>query len=241
MSTPPLFPDPSLPTIAAALREGEAQWRALGVSRVRVFGSVARGEADHSADIDLLVDFAGEAGLLALMRAREVFEDLLGRRVDVVTEAALKAPLRREVLADAVDVLRVPTPPPTSHRDKRWRWRVYDLLDALDRVAGYTAGHSLESFLADGRTRDAVLRNLARLGETTKFLPPEVQDRHPDLPWALLRDVRNLVAHDYFGIDPALVWHTARSELPALRPALQALADGRERRQVQASADRSPQ
>ncbi|MFD1732376.1 DUF86 domain-containing protein [Deinococcus malanensis] len=46
------------------------------------------------------------------------------------------------------------------------------------------------------------------------------------MPWAYLRDIRNVVAHDYFGIDPALVWHTARTELPALRPSLQALADG---------------
>ena len=228
MSTPSptLFPDLRLPTIAGLLRAGEAQWRAVGVSRVRVFGSVARGEADVSADIDLLVDFAGEAGLLDLMAARAVFEALLGRRVDVVTGGGLKAPLRGDVLADAVDVMAVPTPPPESHREKRWRWRVFDLLDALDRAVEYTSGHTLETFLADPRTGDAVLRNLARLGETTKFLPPGVQEEAPGVPWARLREVRNLISHDYFGIDPRLVWHTARVELPALRPALQALAEG---------------
>ncbi|WP_019587495.1 HepT-like ribonuclease domain-containing protein [Deinococcus apachensis] len=227
MSTPPpaLFPDLRLPTIAGILRAGEARWRSAGVSRVRVFGSVARGEANGSADIDLLVDFVGEAGLLDLMRARAVFETLLGRRVDVMTEGGLKAPLRGEILADAVDVLEVPHPPPDTHRQKRWRWRVFDLLNALDRVTQYTAGHTLTTFLADERSQDAVLRNLARLGETTKFIPQHVQDAAPGIPWVLLRDVRNLVAHDYFGIDPALVWHTARVELPRLRPALQALAE----------------
>lgn len=224
----PLFPDPWLPTVASVLRGGEAQWRAAGVTRVRVFGSVARGEAGASADIDLLVDFAGEAGLLTLMRVKEIFEDLLRRRVDVLTEGALKAPLRGEILADAVDVFDLPDPPRRSHRSKRWRWRVFDLLDALDRVAAYTAGHTLTTFLADERTRDAVLRNLSRLGETTKFIPQSVQDRTPEVPWALLRDIRNLVAHDYFGIDPRLVWHTARVDLPALRPSLQALAEGGE-------------
>ncbi|MDO4262896.1 MAG: DUF86 domain-containing protein, partial [Deinococcus sp.] len=69
------------------------------------------------------------------------------------------------------------------------------------------------------------LRNLARLGETTKFIPQSQQDRHPEVPWALLRDIRNLVAHDYFGIDLDLVWQTVRSELPALRPLLQELAE----------------
>lgn len=225
--TQPLFPDLRLSTVAALLWAGAPRWQALGVTRVRVFGSVARGEADSSADIDLLVDFGAGTGvgLLALMRVKDVMEDLLGRRVDVLTEGSLSAPLRGEILADAVDVTQVPVTAPHAHRDKRWRWRVFDLLSALDRVATYTAGLSLSAFLADERTRDAVLRNLAYLGESTKFIPQSVQDRTPGVPWAYLRDIRNMVSHDYFGIDPALIWHTARAELPALRPSLQALAD----------------
>ncbi|WP_104989948.1 HepT-like ribonuclease domain-containing protein [Deinococcus sp. NW-56] len=230
MAAPPpsLFPDLRLPTIATVLRDGETAWRAAGVSRVRVFGSVARGEADSSADIDLLLDFGEEVGLLGLMRAKAVFEDLLGRRVDVLTEGGLHPALRSEILADAVDVLAVPDPPPHSHRGKGWRWRVHDLLRAVDRVTAYTGGHSLTTFLADERTQDAVLANLLRLGEGTKYIPQSVQDRTPEVPWPRLRDIRNLLAHDYFGVDPRLVWHTARVELPALRPALQALADAPE-------------
>lgn len=222
-----LFPDPRLNTVAALLRAGRARWEALGVSRVRVFGSVARGEARAESDIDLLVDFGPgrAAGLLDLMRARAVFEELLARRVDVVTEAALTPPMRAEILADAVDVLAVPTPLPLAHRAKRWRWRVVDLIAVLDRLAAHLAGLTLTTFRRDERTQDAALHLLLRLGETTKYLPQSVQDTHPEVPWALLRDVRNLVAHDYFGVDPALVWHTATVELPALRPALQALAD----------------
>ena len=73
--------------------------------------------------------------------------------------------------------------------------------------------------------QDAVLLNLLRLGETTKFIPQSVQDTHRQVPWACLRDIRNLIAHDYFRIDPALVWVTVREDLPAIRVALQALAD----------------
>ena len=214
--------------MALLLRQGEERWQALGVSRVRVFGSVARGEATPTSDIDLLVDFVQEAGLLDLMRVKALLEDLLSRRVDVMTEGALKPPLRGEILADAVDVTRLPLPEPQTHREKRWRWRVFDLLGALDRIEAYTAPLTLTTYLRDERTQDAVLRNLARLGETTKFIPQSVQDRNPQLPWAYLRDIRNLVSHDYFGIDPALVWHTARVELPALRPLLQALAEAPE-------------
>lgn len=225
--TLPLFPDVRLSQVALLIRQGEIKWRGLGVSRIRVFGSVSRGEATAASDIDLLIDFGPDVprGLLDMMKVKALLEDLLARRVDVMTEGALKPPLRAEILADAVDVMHVPLPPPKSHRPKRWRWRVFDLLDSLDRMADYTAGLSLTTFLRDERTQDAVLRNLARLGETTKFIPQSVQDKNPQVPWAYLRDIRNLVSHDYFGIDPALVWHTVRSELPALRSALQALAD----------------
>lgn len=226
----PLFPDLRLQSVAALIREGEAQWRSLGVTRVRVFGSVARGEAGANADIDLLVDFAPgeEPGLLHLMRVKEVLEDLLDRRADVVLEASLRPPLRGEILADAVDVMAVPPVPAPSHRVKRWRWRLFELLDTLDRLFALTTPLSLDTFRMREEVQDAVLLGLLRLGETTKYIPQSVQDRHPELPWAYLRDIRNLVAHDYFGLAPELVWRTVREELPALRPHLQALADSAE-------------
>ncbi|GAA5439365.1 hypothetical protein Dcae01_00864 [Deinococcus caeni] len=232
----PLFPDVRLDTVAGRLREVRAQWEALGVTRVQVFGSVARGEAGEASDIDLLIDFTPTSprGLLDLMRARAVFERALGRRVDVVTQAALRPPLRGDILADAIDVQNVPERLPSSHREKRWRWRVFDLLSAIDRITHFTDGHTLSTFERDEQTQDAVLHGLARLGETTKFIPQSVQDTNPHVPWALLRDVRNLVSHDYFGIETALIWHTARVELPALRPALQALADGLDRHEERA-------
>ena len=218
----------TLEHVAEVLRNAEDQWQAIGITRIRVFGSVARGEANDLSDVDLLVDLRGGSGLLTLMAAKDLFEDLLRPRIDLLTEAAIKPPLRREILADAVDIYNLPKQPKHMHRRKRWRWRVYDLLDALDRIDDYTKSHTLESFQADELTVDAVLRNLSRLGETTKFVPQRQEDLNPEIPWAFLRDIRNLVAHDYFGIDPGLVWHTSRHELPALRPKLQDLAEGKD-------------
>lgn len=231
----PLFPDLRLYDVARVLQANAAQWQALGVVRVRVFGSVAREQARNDSDVDLLVDFAPQsasstppAGLLQLMRVKDLFEDLLERRVDVLTEGGLKPALKREILADCVDVMNAGLPTAPRVGVKRWRWRVFDLLDALDRVERFTFPHTLTTFLADEQAQDAVLHNLARLGETTKFIPQRIQDTHPEVPWVLLRDIRNLVSHDYFGIDTELLWHTARLELPGLRAGLQALAEGEE-------------
>ncbi|MBI4885450.1 MAG: nucleotidyltransferase domain-containing protein [Actinobacteria bacterium] len=78
--------------------------RARGASRVRVFGSVARGDATELSDIDFLVDLDAERGLLDLGGLLMDLRDLLGHGVDVATEAALRPRVAQRVLADAIDL-----------------------------------------------------------------------------------------------------------------------------------------
>ena len=78
--------------------------RARGASRVRVFGSVARGDATHSSDIDFLVDLDAGRGLLDLGGLLMDLRDLLGHDVDVTTEAGLRPLVAHRVLADVVDL-----------------------------------------------------------------------------------------------------------------------------------------
>jgi predicted nucleotidyltransferase len=80
--------------IALALRRG--------VTGVRVFGSMSRGDAKDDSDVDLLVTLNPGTSALALGGLLMDAEELLGRRVDVVTEASLHPALRDRVLADAV-------------------------------------------------------------------------------------------------------------------------------------------
>ena len=72
-------------------------------SRVRLFGSVARGEDKPDSDIDLLVDFEQESSLFDLMRLSRELEELLGRAVDVVSVGGLKS-RDRAILAESVDL-----------------------------------------------------------------------------------------------------------------------------------------
>jgi predicted nucleotidyltransferase len=73
-----------------------------GARNVRVFGSVARGEADDQSDIDFLVDMEPGRSLLDLGGLLMDLQDLLGRNVDVVTERGLKPRIRERVLHEAV-------------------------------------------------------------------------------------------------------------------------------------------
>lgn len=76
----------------------------LGVKSIALFGSVVREEARSDSDIDVLVEFGRPVGLLTFIRLQHRLEDLLGRRVDLVTPAALKRQLRDRILKEAVYV-----------------------------------------------------------------------------------------------------------------------------------------
>ena len=76
--------------------------RARGVRKVRVFGSLARGEAGPASDVDLLVELAPGRTLLDLAAFRREAQDILGQSVDVATADMLKERIRAEVLAEAL-------------------------------------------------------------------------------------------------------------------------------------------
>ncbi len=73
-----------------------------GATNVRVFGSLARGEARPNSDVDILITLAPDRSLLDLIALKQDLEDLLGCKVDVVTEASVSPYIRPQVLQDAV-------------------------------------------------------------------------------------------------------------------------------------------
>ncbi len=86
------------------LRDMKPKFSALNISRVRVFGSVVRGEENVQSDIDLLVDFVKPIGLFDYCNIQRQLGNSLGRRVDMVTEDALHPALKAKILAEAIDV-----------------------------------------------------------------------------------------------------------------------------------------
>ena len=75
-----------------------------GASNVRVFGSVARNEADSQSDVDIILDLDSGRSLLDLGGLQMDLQDLLGCNVDVVTEVGLKSRLREDILKEAVSL-----------------------------------------------------------------------------------------------------------------------------------------
>jgi uncharacterized protein len=83
------------------LRSHQAELREAGVKSLKLFGSVARGEAGSKSDIDILVEFSRPIGLLAFVGLKHRLDELLGRPVDLVTPDALKSSLREGILNEA--------------------------------------------------------------------------------------------------------------------------------------------
>ena len=108
---------------------------------------------------------------------------------------------------------------------RHWRLRVTDILECVASSEEYTRGLDYDAFALDSRTAKAVVRDLTVIGEAAASIPEWLIGRHPEVPWADMRDMRNVVVHQYFGVDLRIVWDTVRNNLPPLvEPLRQVLA-----------------
>jgi len=91
-----------------------------------------------------------------------------------------------------------------------------DISDAIGKIGRYTAGHTSETLAADEKTLDAVIRNLEVIGEATKNIPDDVRASYPEVEWRRIAGLRDILIHQYFGIDQDIVWDILQNKLPML-------------------------
>ena len=110
---------------------------------------------------------------------------------------------------------------------RNWADRIRDILDAMHEIGVFTQGMSQAEFLKDAKTLRAVELDFILIGEAVSRVPDDVQEAYPEVPWSLMRAMRNRLVHVYFGVDPRLVWDTIQNDLPALVEPLKELIAGR--------------
>jgi uncharacterized protein with HEPN domain len=103
--------------------------------------------------------------------------------------------------------------------------RVADILQAIDRCRRY-----VDAFVSDDKNladmaEDAVERNLQIIGEAAKHLPAVLTNAHPEIAWPQIRGFRNILVHQYFGVDVATVRDVVETFLPPLAAALRSTID----------------
>jgi uncharacterized protein with HEPN domain len=106
---------------------------------------------------------------------------------------------------------------------REWRLRVEDMLDAIAKVERYVDDLTFEQFQADEKTIDAVVRNLEVIGEAVRHLIIISDELPVVIPWTDIAGMRNMLIHEYFGVDLRIVWRTISHDLPTLKAELQEL------------------
>ena len=106
--------------------------------------------------------------------------------------------------------------------------RVYltDILEAVRRILSYTEGMSLEDFEKSLVTVDAVVKNLEVIGEAAGRIPGEIQAEASDIEWRKIITLRNVLAHEYFGVNTKIVWDVVVNKLRPLEHACRNILEG---------------
>ncbi|MDK2954787.1 MAG: hypothetical protein PWQ57_283 [Desulfovibrionales bacterium] len=88
--------------------------------------------------------------------------------------------------------------------------------DYSAKAHAFLADAAKQDFLADEKTQFAVFHCIEVIGEAAARLPQSFQNQHPDIPWRKVIGMRNILIHNYFGINAEMVWETVQKDLPQL-------------------------
>lgn len=96
------------------------------------------------------------------------------------------------------------------------------MLDCIHRIDEYV--ESKDHFYSSRLVQDAVVRNLQVMSESSQRLPKEIKESYPEIPWRKISGFRNILVHDYLGLDLEVIWSVVELELPNFEKVLAAIA-----------------
>ena len=109
-----------------------------------------------------------------------------------------------------------------------------DIFESIEMIQKYVKGFDEKHFFADKKTQDAVFKRIENMGEAVKRLPQDFKESRKEIPWKKIAGMRNVLIHEYFGIDVKKVWIVAKSDIPELKEKINLImkdrAAGRQKR-----------
>ena len=94
---------------------------------------------------------------------------------------------------------------------------VKHILESIALIEEYISKISVDDFMKSRQIQDAVMRRLEIIGEATKNIPDSFRKEYPDIPWREIAGMRDILIHNYFGVDLELTWTTIKENLPDLK------------------------
>jgi uncharacterized protein with HEPN domain len=106
-------------------------------------------------------------------------------------------------------------------------FRLYldDILEAIHQIRTYVTNQDEAAFAADRKTQDAVIRNLEIIGDAAGNLPPEIKQIAQEIDWRKITGLRNILVHEYFGINLPIVWDVVQNKLGPLETVCRKLVE----------------
>ncbi|MBI4646947.1 MAG: DUF86 domain-containing protein [Bacteroidia bacterium] len=90
------------------------------------------------------------------------------------------------------------------------------ILERSMKIIQFTQGMSESDFLNDEKTQSAVIRELEVIGEASKKISDNYKNNHNEIPWKLMAGMRDVLIHDYEGVDVFTIWDTIQNDVPVL-------------------------
>jgi uncharacterized protein with HEPN domain len=98
--------------------------------------------------------------------------------------------------------------------------RLVDIATAIDNIEDAIDGKDLAAFTRDVVLQAAVERFIERISEASRHIPPELTDKYPQIPWADIRGIGNILWHQYQHVAANVIWKTATTSIPELGPVI---------------------
>ena len=102
---------------------------------------------------------------------------------------------------------------------------IEDITTAINKIEKYILGMTKEDLAGDELIQDAVFRNLEVIGEAVKKIPEDVRSRYEYIPWRKISGLRDILIHEYFGINMNIIWDVIENKLPQLKVVMEKIYD----------------
>jgi uncharacterized protein with HEPN domain len=102
---------------------------------------------------------------------------------------------------------------------REYRDYIQDIVSAIEKIEQFTNGiQNFQDFHNDEKLELAVTKLFENIGEAVKKIPDEIKNKYPDAPWKEIAGMRDILIHEYFGIDTEVMWKTIKNDLPIIKP-----------------------
>ncbi|MDI6731806.1 MAG: DUF86 domain-containing protein [Candidatus Margulisbacteria bacterium] len=97
---------------------------------------------------------------------------------------------------------------------------IQDILNSALEVEEFVRGYSIERFIGDRKTINAVVRSIEVIGEAAKNVSEQIKAKYPQIDWKAMAGMRDKLIHEYFGVDPEILWKVIKEDIPPMLPLL---------------------